>query len=416
MDDTGIVRYLPTPSDRMGLLWTLLSIQDGLILELGPSGTTHYSVESISEFGIPMGENLYSTHIDEDNIIMGDTTRFEEAILELDAEKQPDCIFLMGSSLTSVVATDIDGICRVVEDDVSATLIPFEQGGFAGDYSYGLQIGLTAVIKALAEKTEVKAQTFNILGAGLDSYRMKSDVQEICRLMKEAFGWSPNAIVPCDSTLDSFRYAGKAALNLVIRDEALPAAKLLQERCSTSYVRSMPYGYQGTLKWLEEVAACIGETISPQLIASVQEKSMELKRIRMWARMNPSKKLTCALIGNYHLVKGLSQFFEEELGMAAVLKLCSHSLKTVHEPDDSILYCGNETLKIEELQQLHHVLLAADDISLHMADESNYKLRASYPAPGFTPVANHLPFCGEYGADFLMEQVYGYLRKIREVD
>ena len=54
MAETGIVRYLPTPSDRMGLLWTLLTIKDGVILELGPSGTTHYSMESISEFGIPM--------------------------------------------------------------------------------------------------------------------------------------------------------------------------------------------------------------------------------------------------------------------------------------------------------------------------------------------------------------------------
>ena len=78
MAETGIVRYLPTPSDRMGLLWTLLTIKDGVILELGPSGTTHYSMESISEFGIPMRGNLYCTHIDEDNIIMGDTARFEE--------------------------------------------------------------------------------------------------------------------------------------------------------------------------------------------------------------------------------------------------------------------------------------------------------------------------------------------------
>ena len=110
MAETGIVRYLPTPSDRMGLLWTLLTIKDGVILELGPSGTTHYSMESISEFGIPMRGNLYCTHIDEDNIIMGDTARFEEAIIELDGERDPDCIFLMGSSLTSVIATDINGI------------------------------------------------------------------------------------------------------------------------------------------------------------------------------------------------------------------------------------------------------------------------------------------------------------------
>ena len=48
---------------------------------------------------------------------MGDSARFEEAIIELDGERHPDCMFLMGSSLTSVIATDINGICRVVEND-----------------------------------------------------------------------------------------------------------------------------------------------------------------------------------------------------------------------------------------------------------------------------------------------------------
>ena len=35
---------------------------------------------------------------------------------------------------------------------VSAKLIPFDQGGFVGDYSYGLQLALTSITKALAEK------------------------------------------------------------------------------------------------------------------------------------------------------------------------------------------------------------------------------------------------------------------------
>ncbi len=113
-------------------------------------------MESISEFGIPMRGNLYCTHIDEDNIIMGDTARFEEAIIELDGERHPDCMFLMGSSLTSVIATDINGICRVVENDVSAKLIPFDQGGFVGDYSYGLQLALTSITKSVGRKKRRK--------------------------------------------------------------------------------------------------------------------------------------------------------------------------------------------------------------------------------------------------------------------
>ncbi len=72
---------------------------------------------------------------------------------------------------------------------------------------------------------------------------------------------------------------------------------------------------------------------------------MDLRRIKMWSRMNPNQKLKFAVVGNYHLAKGLSQFFEGELGMTPTIKLCSHSLKTVNEPDETIVYCEDETIK-----------------------------------------------------------------------
>ena len=40
----GLCRYLPTPSDRMGILWSLLAIEDSVIVEYGPAGTTHFSM------------------------------------------------------------------------------------------------------------------------------------------------------------------------------------------------------------------------------------------------------------------------------------------------------------------------------------------------------------------------------------
>ena len=38
----SLTRFLPIPSDRMGILWTLLSIEDGVVLEYSPAGTTSY--------------------------------------------------------------------------------------------------------------------------------------------------------------------------------------------------------------------------------------------------------------------------------------------------------------------------------------------------------------------------------------
>lgn len=41
----SLCRYLPVPSDRMGIIWSLLSVKDSIILEYGPAGTTHFSME-----------------------------------------------------------------------------------------------------------------------------------------------------------------------------------------------------------------------------------------------------------------------------------------------------------------------------------------------------------------------------------
>ncbi|MFR5069363.1 MAG: nitrogenase component 1 [Eubacteriales bacterium] len=108
----------------------------------------------------------------------------------------------------------------------------------------------------------------------MDSYRMKSDVKEICRLMEEAFGWTAHEIIPCESTLDSFRHAGSAAVNIVIRDEALPAAKILEERCETPYVTGMPYGYQGTLKMAGTGGCLYWRICFSKLIADIQEEKV----------------------------------------------------------------------------------------------------------------------------------------------
>ena len=45
-------RYLPVPSDRMGVIWTLLTVPDAIVLEYGPAGTTHYSVSAYVQWGL----------------------------------------------------------------------------------------------------------------------------------------------------------------------------------------------------------------------------------------------------------------------------------------------------------------------------------------------------------------------------
>lgn len=45
----SLCRYLPVPSDRMGIIWSLLSVKDSIILEYGPAGTNFILVWAFME-------------------------------------------------------------------------------------------------------------------------------------------------------------------------------------------------------------------------------------------------------------------------------------------------------------------------------------------------------------------------------
>ena len=114
----SLVRFLPTPSDRMGIIWSLLAVQGAIVLEYGPAGTTHYSMGLYGGLGLRFQNRLFTTHMSEDDVVMGDVTRLEEAIIELDKSYAPKVIFVVASSVTAVIGTDIKGVSRYMQNEV----------------------------------------------------------------------------------------------------------------------------------------------------------------------------------------------------------------------------------------------------------------------------------------------------------
>ena len=145
----SLVRFLPTPSDRMGILWSLLSVEGSVIVEYGPAGTTHYSMGLFGELGIDQENRLFSTHMSEDDVVMGDVTRLENALIEVDEGYHPKVIFVVASSVSAIIGTDLRGVCAYMQEKVNARLIAFEQGGFRGTV-------MDAVIAAYEKNFDLK--------------------------------------------------------------------------------------------------------------------------------------------------------------------------------------------------------------------------------------------------------------------
>ena len=118
----SLCRYLPTPSDRMAVMWTLLNVGQAVVLEYGPAGTTHYSMGLFGNMGISPDQTLFTTHMSEDDVVMGDVTRLEDAIVELDRNYSPKVIFVIASAITAVIGTDLIGVCAYMQERGKARL------------------------------------------------------------------------------------------------------------------------------------------------------------------------------------------------------------------------------------------------------------------------------------------------------
>lgn len=406
----SLVRFLPTPSDRMGIIWSLLAVQGAIVLEYGPAGTTHYSMGLYGGLGLRFQNRLFTTHMSEDDVVMGDVTRLEEALVELDKNYAPKVIFVVASSVTAVIGTDIKGVCRYMQNEVKAKLVAFEQGGFRGDYSVGLAETYKLLVRNLPQKGVAQEKgLYNIIGASAWRYRMASDIWEVKSLLSEALGLSCNACLCCDTSVEELQAMGKAQVNIVLGNEGLAAAQYLEEKFGTPYVYAAPYGYSGTVRFLESVGEAIGEMPQPLVLMRLRMKEKGMSMLSMFAMMGGGKKKQAVVKGDYDLVQGVSAFLEQA-GIRVVHKMCAHSLKAIAEPAADVESYAEEGEWLQLIRELRATLIFADDVALTQADASNMKVLISAPFMNGV-VATHLPFMGEKGADFLLEQIQGYYQK-----
>ena len=406
----SLVRFLPTPSDRMGIIWSLLAVQGAIVLEYGPAGTTHYSMGLYGGLGLRFQNRMFTTHMSEDDVVMGDVTRLEDAIVELDKSYAPKVIFVVASSVTAVIGTDIKGVCRYMQNEVKAKLVAFEQGGFRGDYSIGLAETYKLLVRNLPKKDVAQeAGVYNIIGASAWRYRMESDIWEIKSLLGEALGLSCNACLCCDTSVEELEDMGLAQVNIVLGNEGLAAAKYLQEKFGTPYVYAVPYGYNGTLSFLAQVGEAVGREPDSMVLLRLQTKKKSLSRLSLFTMMGNNKPKKAVVKGDYDLVQGVSAFLEQG-GITVLHKMCAHSLKAIAEPAADVEAYAEESDWLQVIRGLHDTLILADDVALLQADADNMKVLISAPFMN-SAVATHMPFMGEKGADFLLEQMQAYCRR-----
>lgn len=380
------------------------AIGNAVVLEYGPAGTTHFGGGLYSSLGLELGRSLFTTHISEDDVVMGDVSRLENAILEIDEAYHPEIIFVVAAAVIAVIGTDIAGVCHYMQEKVNARLISFEEGGFRGDYTYGLRSVYRMLAREVVKPCDKKPKIYNILGASAGSFRIRSDVWEIQNLMREAFGYECGCVMGLECDVSELRDMGGAEINLVLRTEAVEAAEILKEKCGTPYVYDSPYGYGGTLDWLGKISETIGCEINPKLAARLKEKIRRLSPMGgpMGMGMMGAVKRKASLQGDYDTLLGFRRALEE-LNIDVENAVCSHSLRAIENSDECIRFIPKEKERIELWKSISgQWCLGSDEMGL-FCKQANYFTLISAPFNSKLQRAAHMPFMGEKGMDYLVE-------------
>lgn len=402
----ALIRNFPVPSDRMAIISTLLNIEDAVVLEYGPEGTTHFSMNFFNKLGQDYPDRLFSTGVDDSDIIMGDTEHLERGILELDALYSPKAVFVLTSSVTSIIGTDIAGICDSLQDKVQCRLIPVNTSGLSADYSTGLRKIYLQLAELFVQPVAAKQRgRYNILGASQLHYRAESDICEIERLLREGFGYELLHCLAMDMTTEAIAELGSAELNIVLSNEALPCAEYLQSVTGTPYVYLPPYGYTQTIDFLKSIASVINRPVKEAVLQRLEEKNRRLKMFLNSPLMSRTPG-TVFLKGDYDTVKGLGEFFKE-LRFNIAHSVCTH--KITGAAAEEIEYIKEEKDYLQLLPAIRHCLVMADEDTVAQADATNFKVCVSHPCYSHRAIAKHLPFMGEWGADMLFEYIQQYV-------
>jgi light-independent protochlorophyllide reductase B subunit len=412
----------PVPSDYFGVLWALSGIDDLIILEHGSTGTCNYNAFNymIMNRQSPKGK-LFSSGMDEDDVVMGRDTKIKEAVAELDDEYTPKVIALVATGVTSVIGLDLQGIIEEIQPATNAQLISFSGGGFAGDYHAGIKEAFRSLTNnIIKEPKEGKPFKVNIIGPTIDSFNINSDLAEIKRMLG-LIGAEVNTTFTFSTDVDGVENLACASLNLVTRDIGIESAEIMKERYGIPYYYGLPFGVKGSIKWLNDIAEILGLELKRSVLRSELER-YGFSVLELVNFLQDLDNLKAAISCPYEYALGLAGLMQEEWGIdPSLVSLPLRPDRQKMQSEFTRRKIGRvliepEGKELEEaIRAVNPDMLFGNSYDLLMAKDIAVKVHAAFPAFDHIYRYDGTPFVGLRGYAYLTETLINQLNQNPEV-
>src|SRR5512139_1922591 len=117
-----------------GAIKALSTIKKSVILVHGPKGCV-YHINYILGMRGDRPSEIYTTALDEHDIIFGAGEKLTAAIEELDQSLHPELLFVLSCCSSGIIGEDVEQAAR--EAVTNARVLAVSAGGFEGDYHDG---------------------------------------------------------------------------------------------------------------------------------------------------------------------------------------------------------------------------------------------------------------------------------------
>jgi light-independent protochlorophyllide reductase B subunit len=250
---------IPRSTCRLfGTIKALSTVQSSVILVHGPKGCV-YHINYIMGMRGDRPRAIYTTSLDEQDVIFGAEGKLSSAIEELDRRLSPDLIFVLSCCASSIIGEDVGSACRAAR--TRARVIGFESGGFEGTHHTAYGETLSRLAEELSRPVEgPRPGSVNLIGM----LRAGPDLRELKRVLSLA-GIQVLGVLPADATLSDLEGLGRAAANIVVCEPAGRApAEFLERKFGTPFIiEDFPIGGKATLSFLGHVASALGIPFDP---------------------------------------------------------------------------------------------------------------------------------------------------------
>jgi nitrogenase molybdenum-iron protein beta chain len=200
-----------------------------------------------------------SSNAAEQEIIFGGESRLEEQIRSTREIMDGDLYVVISGCQVEMIGDDIRGVAGNIEDSPE-NIITVQTPSFKGNSQHGYDLLFEKLVRDFIPRRETKKEkTVNVFGIipGNDVF-YKGNLKEMKRVLG-LIGVDANTFIGEGETLENFRAAGSAALNIVLSDVYAPlTAEAFKELHGIPFIREqIPIGFFQTERFLRNVGKAL---------------------------------------------------------------------------------------------------------------------------------------------------------------